>query len=225
MSLPSEVQHVACEQRTPEWWHWRLGRVTSSRVADIFKSGRKKGEESKARRDYRLQLVCEQITGRPAEDMDQWKGPWVERGKGREAEARAAYEARTASVVWTPGFLAHESEMLGASVDGAVGNFDRVLEIKVPKPAIHLEYLQANRIPDDYEHQVLMHFLLSGTRWVHFVSYCPDMPAPLQLLVIDQPRPADAVIFEFTRAIAEFLGEVSIERQKIERLMAERGAA
>ena len=53
------------EQGTPEWFNSRLGKVTASRVADVLatiKSG-----ESASRRNYRMQLVCERLTGKKEE--------------------------------------------------------------------------------------------------------------------------------------------------------------
>ena len=226
MPLSSDVLLVDCPQRTPEWWTARIGRVTSSRVGDVFTKPRSKTEtESKTRRDYKVSIALEQITGKPAEDMDQWKSPWVARGVGREAEAKAAYEAYTARAVWTPGFLSHRTVQTGCSVDGVVGDFARVLELKVPKPAVHLEYLRAGRVPDDYEHQVLMHFAISGAPFVDFVSYCPDMPAALQLFVLEVPRPPVEAMTAFSGAVDRFLKDVATEKAAIEALMVQRAAA
>jgi hypothetical protein len=51
---------VMAEQRSPEWFAARLGRLTGSRAADMLatiKSG-----EAAARRDLRVQLVVERLT-------------------------------------------------------------------------------------------------------------------------------------------------------------------
>lgn len=212
-----DVAVLDVAQRSAEWFLARAGRVTSSKCDALFTVGRKKGEESVARRDYRLQIVCEILAGRPSEDMDAYKSPWVERGKALEAEARAAYEARRACLVWTPGFLAHQSLPVGSSVDGVVGDFDRIVELKVPKAATHLRYVRAGAVlPEEYESQVLMHFWVSGAPVVDFVSYCPDMPAPLQLHVVSVPRPnLDA----FESAVSVFLKEVEAERLEVQRLV------
>lgn len=228
MPLPSNVVVVDCAQRTPEWLAARLGRVTSSKVDLLFTQGRKKGEESVQRRDYRIQLVCEQLTGQPSTAIDEWKGPWVERGKQLEAEARASYEAVTASVVWTPGFLSHGTHAMGTSLDGVVGDFARVVEFKVPKPATHLAYLRKpDEIPPEYQNQVCMHFLISGVEVVDFVSYCPLMPAPIQVFMRRIARPAAETLKAFEMQVLAFLSELSAERREIAAMVAakEREAA
>jgi len=217
MPLNPNVDVLNVSQRSPEWFAARVGRVTSSKCDAIFTKGRKKGEESVQRRHYRLELVCGQITGRPAEDMDAYKGPWVERGKALEAEARATYEARYACMVWTPGFLAHRTLKVGSSLDGVVGNFERVLEFKVPKPATHLRWIRAGQVlPEEYESQVLMHFDVSGAPVTDFVSYCPDMPSAIQLHVVTVQRPSMDL---FVAGVAEFLQEVEKERLDVMKLI------
>ena len=52
---------INVEQRTPEWFAARLGRVTGSRARDVIatiKSG-----EAAARRDYRMELIVERYAG------------------------------------------------------------------------------------------------------------------------------------------------------------------
>ncbi|MDE1907621.1 MAG: hypothetical protein KGH75_14340, partial [Rhodospirillales bacterium] len=50
------------EQGSPEWLADRLGRVTGSRVADIF-AKTAKGEYTAQRRKYALELALERLTG------------------------------------------------------------------------------------------------------------------------------------------------------------------
>src|SRR5690348_5803085 len=125
---------IDAEQRSPAWFAARLGRLTGSRAADMLatiKSG-----EAAARRDLRLQLVCERLTGAAQED------PFVNaamlRGIECEPLAFAAYEARTGLLAQRTGFLAHTSIMAGCSLDGHIGQFDGLLEVKCPKSATHL---------------------------------------------------------------------------------------
>ncbi|MEK9737066.1 MAG: YqaJ viral recombinase family protein [Candidatus Nanopelagicales bacterium] len=215
MSCPYDILDV--RQRTPEWWQARVGRVTSSRCAAIFTSGRKKGEESIQRRDYRLELALGRITGEPAEDMDTYKSPWVERGKALEAEAVAATEAATGVLVATPGFLQHRELLVGTSLDGAMMRPDGLhpVEVKVPKPATHWRYLTD---PDvalaDYGAQMAMHQWITGHP-VLFVSYCPAFPAPLRLhrQVVDQ-RGQDLEMFE--AGVRAFLEDVDADVQRIQ---------
>jgi len=49
------------EQRSEEWFQARLGKVTASRVADVL--AKIKSGESASRRNYKIQLVSERLTG------------------------------------------------------------------------------------------------------------------------------------------------------------------
>ena len=86
---------VYAEQRTPEWKAARVGRLTASRAKDVLatiKSG-----EAAARRDYRLQLVCERLTGEPQDST--FVNADMERGTELEPMAFAAYEGVTGTVL------------------------------------------------------------------------------------------------------------------------------
>src|SRR4030095_14338170 len=58
------VISLVMQQRTPEWYQARTGRVTGSRAADVI-ARLKNGGEAAARRDLRAQLTIERLTGRP----------------------------------------------------------------------------------------------------------------------------------------------------------------
>lgn len=127
-----------CAQRSAAWRLERCGRLTASRAHEILARGRR-GAESIARQQYRRQLICEQLTGVP-EDR-----PFVSRpmrhGREQEPAARAAYAARTGQDVRTSGFIRHEKLMAGCSLDGHVGAFEGIVEIKTPNTVTHFRYL------------------------------------------------------------------------------------
>jgi len=166
-------------QGTEEWFAIRCGKVTASRIADVLatiKSG-----ESAARRNYRTQLVCERLTGKVEESFT---NSHMERGTALEPYAREAYELQTGSIVEQVGFIDHPTiKMAGASPDGLVGS-NGSIEIKVPTPANHIEYLLGKEPPSKYKPQMTWQMLCAQREWVDFVSYCPEMPAHLQLFVV-----------------------------------------
>ena len=59
------MPEIKCEQRSPEWYSARLGRVTASRIADIM--AKTKTGPSASRKNYAAELVCERLTGQPSE--------------------------------------------------------------------------------------------------------------------------------------------------------------
>lgn len=161
---------IDCAQRSAEWFAARVGRLTGS-VADKAIYFKKSGEESEDRKKLRRRLVCELLTGR-SQDEDEFVTNEIQRGIDLEPSAVAAYEAVTGAMVRTSGFLSHNSLMAGCSLDGHVGaNYAGIVEIKCPKSATHLAYLQGGCLPEDYEAQATHNLWVSGADWLDFVSY------------------------------------------------------
>lgn len=169
---------IQCEQGSKEWFEWRLGCVTSSRVADCIAKLKRKAGEAACRRDMRFELACELLTGRASEH---YVSRWMEEGKEKEPLARAEYELRNSVYVETVGFVTHPAiKMAGASPDGLVGE-DGLIEIKCPKIETHLEYILADVVPEDYVPQMLWQLDCTERQWNDFVSYHPDLPDDLQI--------------------------------------------
>jgi len=209
---------VEAPQGSPAWAAARLGRLTSSRAADMLatiKSG-----ESAGRRNLRAQLALERITGRSQAPTFQSEA--MRQGLAREAEAAGQYEALTGTLLRSTGFLSHTALMMGASLDGHVGEFVGVVEIKCPIAATHLEYLTTGTIPGDYRKQIAHQLFMSGARWCDWVSYCPEFPADLQLRIVRVER-SDQEMAAYALAAALFLREVDAAVAVIRRLQA--GAA
>jgi hypothetical protein len=121
-------------QRTPEWRAARLGKATSSRIADII--AQTKTGYSTSRANYAAQLVCERLTGVAAETFFNAAMAW---GLEKEPEARRLYAFDYDALVIQPGFLDHPTvAMSGASPDGLVGA-DGLLEVKCPITATHID--------------------------------------------------------------------------------------
>jgi hypothetical protein len=170
------VRIIDCVQRSPEWYAARLGRLTASRAADAFATI-KKGE-SASRRNLRIQLVLERLTGKPQENG--FTSFDMERGIELEPEAVGAYEAETGQIARTVGFIAHDELMAGCSPDGLAG--DGLFDIKCGKAATHLDYLRGG-LPQEYLTQLIHDLWITGAPWADFVSYHPDFPEYAQLKV------------------------------------------
>jgi len=202
------------EQRTPEWFTARAGRLTGSRASDMLATI--KTGEAAARRDYRTQLVVERLTGQPQEsgyinaDM-QW-------GIDHEAEAFAAYEAHSGHLVRRTGFLSHAELMVGCSLDGDVDDFAGIVEVKCPKSATHLGYLRAKAVPANHLPQMLHNLWVTGAQWCDFVSYDPRFPSGLQLFVQRVER-REMDILSYAKCAEKFLGEVDAELLEAQSLL------
>lgn len=185
----------------------RAGRLTGSRAADMLatiKSG-----EAAARRDYRMQLVCERLTGRPQEDG--FVNAAMQRGIDLEPKAFAAYEALTGSVVSRTGFLAHNTHMAGCSLDGHIDNFKGILELKVPKSATHLKYWRGKgEAPAEYLPQITHNLWITGAEWCDFLSFDDRYPEEMQTFLV-RVRRDDVDIEGYEQAALKFLAEVETE--------------
>jgi hypothetical protein len=201
---------IDAEQRSAEWFAARLGRLTGSRAADMLatiKSG-----EAAARRDLRVQLVCERLTGQAQEEP--FINAAMQRGIECEPLAFAAYEAVTGALVQRSGFLSHTEHMAGCSLDGHVGDFEGLLEVKCPKSTTHLRYLRGGVVPSDYWPQIAHNMWVTGAQWADFVSFDDRFPPELQLFIVRVERKASDME-DYERKALAFLAEVNREAEAL----------
>jgi hypothetical protein len=208
---------VCTDQRTPEWFAARLGRLTGSVAGDML--ARIKNGEAAARRDLRTRLVVERLTGQSAEDN--FVSPAMQHGIDTESDAFAAYESATGTLVNRVGFLAHDTLQAGCSPDGEVGLFAGIIELKCPKSATHLKYLRAGVVPSDYLPQIIHNLWITGALWCDFASFDDRFPPSLQLFRVRVDR-NEADIDAYELMARGFLTEVE---QELAELDARAGAA
>ena len=188
------------EQRSEEWFQARLGKVTASRVADVL--AKIKSGESASRRNYKIQLVSERLTG---EKQETYINQAMQDGIDREFYARERYVQQFGEVEEV-GFVKHPTLEAGASPDGMVGE-DGILEIKCPMGSTHTETLMTQDVPSRYIPQIQFQLLVTGRKWCDFVSYNPMFPEHLQVFV--KRVEADPVYQkELESEVKQFLSEV-----------------
>lgn len=197
---------ITAEQRSPEWFAARAGRLTGSAAADALatiKSG-----EAAARRDLRLRLVCERLTGQPQESA--FVSAEMQRGTDCEPLALGAYETATGRLVQRTGFLALRDVLAGCSLDGHMGDFEGILELKCPKSATHLKYLRAGVVPSEHLGQCRHNLWISGAAWCDFVSWDDRFPESMRVFIARLTR-EQAEIEDYERKALAFLAEVENE--------------
>lgn len=164
------------EQRSEEWFKARLGKVTASRVADVL--AKIKTGESASRRNYKIQLVSERLTG---EKQETYINQAMQDGIDREFYARERYVQQFGEVEEV-GFIQHPTLEAGASPDGLVSE-DGIIEIKCPLGTTHTETLMTQEVPSKYIPQIQWQLRCTGRKWCDFISYNPMFPEHLQLFV------------------------------------------
>jgi predicted phage-related endonuclease len=204
-------------QGTPEWLQARAGKATGSRASDIV--AKIKTGEAAARRDYRIQLVTEIISGVPAEDG--YVNKEMIWGSETEPYARSAYEAATGALVREAGFAYLPDINAGCSVDGFIDEGDKtgILECKCPKSATHIGYLLAGKVPPAYVPQIVHNLWVTGTDFADFVSFDPRLPEHLQFFLVRFDR-VEGQIAAHEAEVKAFLADVQETVDRLGRMAA-----
>ncbi len=199
------------EQRSPEWFAERCGRVTASRVADVI--AKTKSGPSASRSNYMAQLIAERLTGTVEPSFTNAAMQW---GTDAEPLARAAYEFAYNVRVDEIGFVPHKSLFAGASPDGLIG-LDGLVEIKCPNTATHLETLLGASVPGKYVTQMQWQMACTDRKWCDFMSFDPRLPPDLQSHVVRVHRDA-ATIAELESEVRTFLAEIDAKIAQLTKL-------
>jgi putative phage-type endonuclease len=152
------------EQRTPEWFNQRKGRVTGSNVAAIL------GDDPYRAADDVLRAMVRDYHGVESEFPDNPAMAW---GRANEANAIGLFELSTGLDVKKCGFFPY-NDWLGASPDGLIGD-DTILEFKCPygirnKPApVPFKRLDQTH----YYGQIQIEMLASGRTKAIFAQWTP----------------------------------------------------
>lgn len=201
------------DQRTDDWKKARCGLVGCSRLGDILASGRG-GQPSATRKNYMAELLCEQLTGVPAEHFTSSSMQW---GIDTEPMARAAYEAtRGVFISETGGKMHGVISGWWGSPDGLIDN-DGGIEIKCPNTATHIDTLLYGKINSDYIYQMAGYVEIFGREWWDFVSYDPRLPEKYAMYVRRFTK-AELPIQEVKDGVIKFIEELNALKISLEAL-------
>lgn len=184
------------EQGTEEWHAVRRGIVTASVVGQLITTSTLKPAHNDTSRALTATLVAERITGRTEDTRmndDMWRGVF------NEPLARDKYAEHYAPVEEV-GFMVRTGDdwTLGFSPDGLVGD-DGLIEIKSPRGKTHLKTILSDEVPPYYMPQLQGGLLVSGRKWIDFISYSGGMPMFVKRVHPDK-RWREAII----QAVREF---------------------
>ena len=189
---------MQAEQRTPEWYAARAGKLTASKFAAVL--GPKGG-----RATYMREVVFERASGMAKHEVSSKSLAW---GTDVEGFGLDAYTLSTGNIIAPSPFVLHPVyDFIGASPDGLVG-VDGGVESKCPhSEAVHvLTWLEG--MPDDHTAQVQGNMAVTGRAWWDFISYDPRQAEPLRLYVQRIPRD-DAYIARLVGALRQFNDEAN----------------
>lgn len=204
---------VNVQQGTASWLQARVGLITASRMGDVMAKPKRGTEELACRRNYKMELVCERLTGRAA---DHYVSRDMEWGTENEPFARSAYEVMAETLVDEVGLALHPiMDFSAASPDGLVGD-NGAIEIKAPKTATHFEWRLAGVVPDEHQDQMMWVMACAQREWCEFISFDPRPPQGLRFFVSRLHRDE--------KRIAEMEYEVIAFNQEIDDMCKRLGA-
>lgn len=189
--------HNSDLQRTDTWFEQRLGKVTASNFSKVLAKG-----AGKTRLSYMKQLAGEIITGEPAPSFT---NKAIQEGIRREPESIHTYEFLSGNAVDEVGFITLPANgRVGCSPDGIIGS-NGLIEVKNPNVETHIDYLLADKIPNNYYCQVQGQIWVTGREWCDFVSYYPGMR-----MLVKRFKPNEKFIEELASEVEIFLFELDI---------------
>jgi len=167
---------IDCVQGTPEWYEARRGYPTASCFDQIMQP--KKRIASASQEKYIASLIAD-ITCPSANYFTSQGGPVnasVEYGRKTEDEARRWYEAQYDCQVQQVGFCIDDTGRIGCSPDGLVGE-EGGIELKCRDRNNAILALMKNEIPIGHLCQCHGFLIVTGRKWIDYISYCVGAPA------------------------------------------------
>lgn len=195
------------------WMNSRSGKLTASRMADAMsflkqtkeeKEKNKPPKESAARRELKIEILAERLTGDMVPKYVSREMQW---GIDMEPNAKARFEQDTGLLVTDCGFIDHPRiDLCGASPDGFVSD-GCLIEIKCPSTATFIKYLMEDTIPEEYIPQMTLQSSVTG-KDVWFVAYDPRIKHEKRQMFIKKFSPTREQIEKVEKAAIDFLAEV-----------------
>ena len=160
------------EQGGEEWLAVRRGILTASEMRLIMTPTMRPASNDKERA-HLFELLGQRITGytEPHYISDD-----MLRGHEDEIEARIRYAEHFAPVT-ACGFVTNDDHgvVIGYSPDGLVGD-DGLIECKSRRQKYQIETILADEVPAEYLLQCQTGLLVTGRKWLDFISYCGGLP-------------------------------------------------
>lgn len=207
-------------QKTDEWLDARRGLITASTIKHIMTPTGKTSNNDKTRA-HLYDLAAQRISGHieaafVSDDML--------RGELDEVEAVKLYATHVAPVQECG--LVYNDDLgfqIAYSPDGLVGD-DGLIEIKSRRQKYHVQTIiehaaDGATIPDEYVLQCQSALMITGRKWLDFLSYCGGMPmVPIRIYPdpIWHEKIAEAITAAETR-VKEIVASyhAAIDRQSV----------
>lgn len=158
--------HIDLNQRTPEWFELRKGRITGSEFPKLFINGET--------RELLIRRLALSRVGSCFEFKADGISEHMKRGMEMEPLAREAYKFLSKNAVLEVGFAEYcRGEMkeiapfVGCSPDGLVG-LEGIIEIKCPA---EYNFEKQKEIPEKYRRQMAFNVFVTNRKWCDYVLF------------------------------------------------------
>lgn len=200
---------MSAEQRSPEWYATRAGKLTASRFVDVM------GTKA-ARARYMREIVFERLAGVPKHSVGSKSMNW---GQEIEPFSLEAFELQTGKIVTPAEFITHPRyPFIGCSPDGLIGA-DEGLEMKAPHDeAVHIETWLSG-MPKDHAPQVQGSMFVTGRAAWWFTSYDPRQGERFRLYV-ERIKRDEKYIADLAAGLLQFQAEALAMQAELERKAA-----
>ena len=172
MSQYPDAILIDVDQRTPEWFDARRGRLTASNFGAWLTKNDKTSQ--KARRTAAAAVLAE-LAGFP--DPPVFENADIKRGIEWEPQAIQEFSRLTGLLVDPIGFAQSKHGLFGASPDGLILSTGEGIEVKCPRASKIIQYHQAGELPDEYRDQVHGTMAVLGCKAYHFFAYHEGLPS------------------------------------------------
>jgi hypothetical protein len=192
--------HKNIIQGSEEWHAIRCGILTASEMKLIITPTLKAASNDKEK-THLFELAAQRVNKyvEPSYISDS-----MLRGHDDEIQARILYSQNFAEVEEV-GFITNNNLgfTIGYSPDGLVGD-DGLIECKSRCQKYQFETIIKQEVPSEYVLQLQTGLLVSGRKWIDYVSYCAGMP-----MFVKRVYPDDAIISAIKEASDAFEARIS----------------
>lgn len=219
-------------QHDISWYRARLGNLTGSKISDIMKSGRKKGEAfSDTAKAYLYQVAGERLFNPDFLNDDEAFSDYLDETSVTSKAMRWGTEQEDAARRLTSDILGYDIEEVSlcahdtiphfaASPDGMIRNIDGdghlgVLEIKCPNIGTFMRYkalvhdaASLKEVKPEYYWQMMAEMDCTGAVSGVFVTYCPWLSKPFHYARIERVTDDIKLMEERVLLANEFIGKI-----------------
>lgn len=165
------------EQGSDEWLEYRKGKISGTMLGNLYS---KRG----TRKIGFYELIAESLALEPDDENR------MERGLRLEDEAIKMFQVGSGETVERVGICVHDKypDIIN-SPDGLIkskGKYTEAIEIKCLSPARHLQAVIENKVPSEYESQMLQYFIVNpDLETLYFIFYDPRIEStPMHIIEV-----------------------------------------